>query len=390
MYNALNFIKRIIFLPYSIFILILIVSIRPLIKIRIGVMQVDRIGRLAPEFNAYILKKKLDKINYYDLIFYKGFISNKVLLNKWKKIIKIRKDFYFIDRVVINLNKMYFKDSFVVFLGDHSSYFYLFNKFKQADVKLTKKEILYCENKLKKLGCNLNKVVCFHNRDSSYLETFLKGNWSHHDHRDFSVEPFIKSLLYLSEIGFESFRLGAKSNSNLPIQNSKIFDYVNLPIRSEVMDLYLASKCDFYVGSDSGIWTLPLIFRKPILMINATHLKNFVIKNYFPFFYIPKKIFSIKKNEYLNIREMIEIDHHLVSYDKNDLVYYENTDEEIFDFIQEFFLLKKQNFTYFNEEDKKLQFKLLDIYSQYYEFNFLKIQPRIGYSFLKKNEFLIS
>ena len=83
----IKFIKKIlnlIIFIISFIIIIFLLILKPFGNFRIGIINTDRIGRLAPDVNSYILSKKLSKKKYIDFIFQKGFVANYFLYNKWQ------------------------------------------------------------------------------------------------------------------------------------------------------------------------------------------------------------------------------------------------------------------------------------------------------------------
>jgi len=63
-------------------------------------------------------------------------------------------------------------------------------------------------------------------------------------------------------------RMGAIQDEMLPTSERKIIDYASSPHRSDFGDIFLSSACSAYIGSDSGITCLPLIFRKSFCYVN--------------------------------------------------------------------------------------------------------------------------
>ena len=90
-----------------------------------------------------------------------------------------------------------------------------------------------------------------------------------------------------------------KRKSKVFETNEKIIDYASHH-HTDLMDLFLTSKCRFFIASTSGINTLPMLFRKPTLTVNAAH-----------FGYIPswsgKELFIIKKFWWRNEKRLLTI-----------------------------------------------------------------------------------
>ena len=52
------------------------------------------------------------------------------------------------------------------------------------------------------------------------------------------------------------------------MSNPRIIDYAT-DFQSDFMDLYLSARCTFFIGNNGGMVTLPLIFRKPLVIVNV-------------------------------------------------------------------------------------------------------------------------
>ena len=54
--------------------------------------------------------------------------------------------------------------------------------------------------------------------------------------------------------------MGSKVKDKLNTNNPKILDYANMEIRSDFLDIYLASKCKFCISTDYGLDEVMVIF----------------------------------------------------------------------------------------------------------------------------------
>ena len=66
--------------------------------------------------------------------------------------------------------------------------------------------------------------------------------------------------------------MGAKVTEELSKDFSNFFDYAQSGIRSEMLDLYLISKCNFFIGTGSGLDMVCSLFRKMTVFINFSML----------------------------------------------------------------------------------------------------------------------
>ena len=97
--------------------------------------------------------------------------------------------------------------------------------------------------------------ICFHNRDSSYLKSVspLK-DWSHHDFRDSSVSNLATAVAHLCDTGYSCVRLGTHIQERLALEgSSKVPLYSATDRQSDLLDIYLAKNCEFFITGDTGI-----------------------------------------------------------------------------------------------------------------------------------------
>ena len=121
------------------------------------------------------------------------------------------------------------------------------------------------------------------------------------------------------------------------------FDYAG-GYSDDFMDLALFSECRFAIVTTSGMWQLPTIFNRPVLVVNATSFTMACGGVPFTEFdlYIPKKYRNVDSGRYLSLKEIIEIDR--LCKNRGDLLLrhgietVENTPDEILEATQEMML----------------------------------------------------
>ena len=108
----------------------------------------------------------------------------------------------------------------------------------------------------------------------------------------------------LTERDVYLFRMGAKVEDKFGDDNSKIIDYANSNFRSELMDIYLAINCLFGVSCGTGSSHISVMFRKPILDLNANlhHLMTFMKGSLL----LAKHYYSKEKKRNLTLNEILE------------------------------------------------------------------------------------
>lgn len=118
-------------------------------------------------------------------------------------------------------------------------------------------------------------LVCLHIRDGAYLrESHPKGlDWSYHDYRDPQIDAYEELARYLLNEGYSVVRTGNVADKRMPIEDPSFLDYPFSNIKSDWMDVFLYSVCDFAVaGGLSGIDQLAMLMRKPVVVCDLSQL----------------------------------------------------------------------------------------------------------------------
>ena len=271
-----KFLKLITFIFFALISPALVLLIRifnPLILIRFQYVRVNRIGHLSTNIELYLCEKD-NNINkpkqiYFDIFFYDRKICNNVLFKKWKKKViflpaYIIKPIYFLNNIILFQKNKYQVKPNQDFHYNHDIY----NLLDRSKIHLTFNDMekRQCQKFLENCGINKNdKFVCLIVRDSAYLNS--KGA-QYHSHRDCDIDNFILVSEELTKLGYFVFRMGAVVNKKLISNNKRIFDYATNGMRSELLDLFLCSKCDFCISTSLGLDSVIDIFRRPLIITN--------------------------------------------------------------------------------------------------------------------------
>lgn len=123
---------------------------------------------------------------------------------------------------------------------------------------------------LREIGINPETpFVCFSVRDKAYLDMKhgYRRDWSHHNWRDCSLENYLAAAEMLADQGYMVLRMGSVVEKPLPSVNPRIIDYA-IKHRSDFGDVYLAARCRFFLGSESGLTSVPGCFDVPVASAN--------------------------------------------------------------------------------------------------------------------------
>lgn len=222
-------------------------------------------------------------------------------------------------------------------------------------VELTHDEKVNATKHLNQLGLDsMTKLVCLHVRDSEYLTQKSKKNFSYHDYRDADINNYLPAINYLIGQGYTVIRIGTVSNQHLDIESP---GYIDLPRITSVkeltypVDVFLLSQCCFFIGTTSGPSSLAAVFDTPTLSINSAPIcHHYGAKSRSIFKHIKRKgetLNFIRIAQGMTLSDMSEtkiidcFDFKEIS--DNELVYVENTPEDILEAVIEFEALVKSD-----------------------------------------------
>ncbi|MGA1870297.1 MAG: TIGR04372 family glycosyltransferase [bacterium] len=206
-------------------------------------------------------------------------------------------------------------------------------------ITFTPEEERMGKDALRKMGIpEGGQFICFHCRDSAYKQAVLPHfDWRYHDFRDATIHNYIPMAELLAREGYYMVRMGAEVSEQLHTPNPMIIDYASC-YRTELMDFYLGAHCYFFITSQTGMNTIPLFFRKPIVLVNVVPIAYPPSWTRFDLF-IPKKLWSREKKRFLSFREIFESKicfyNHAHEYEREGIEVIENTPEEITDAVFE-------------------------------------------------------
>ena len=398
-------IKKVLMRYFVSFILYIIVRlIRPIIFIRFGSLYADKIGPLVSLPVLYLCEKdhNIQVQNTLD-IFHDGYgdggngrhICNHHLLKMWKRVFLTRRGVLVVNEIARDFLLFSMKFSLG---GDHI----IRTKREGRDIlgliekssiylKFTREEICQAESDLKKMGIQKGEpYVCMLNRDQKYLsETFPERDWNYHSFRDCSIENYMPAAEELTKRGYYVIRMGAKVGELMETANPKIIEYEHKGFRTELLDIYLAAHCGFFIGCNSGFDAVSWLFHRPEVYVNIsdleyahTWLSNCVL--------IFKKYWLKHEKRFMSVEEMIESGagrfHRTAEYENMGIELIENTPEEILDVVDEMDMRLEGRWQT-TEEDEELQarfwsyFKSSDLHGV--------IRARIGTKFLRQHQELL-
>lgn len=372
--------------PLALLGVILVRILRPLVVVRFGPLPSSRIGHLAANTEVYLCERDagIHGRRNLDIFFHIPPVCNRQLTRMWDRTIHVCSFaglLYMVNRFLPGWQK-----HIIPWRTQQDRDIHNLLSNSQPHLRFTKKEESLGINLRRKMGIPDDvSFVCFHARDSSYLNNGIKTvNWDYHNYRDANIQNYIPAAEELVRRGYITLRMGAIVKEPLNSDNSKIIDYARKG-RDDFLDIYLLAKCRFFIGSNSGITVVPMIFRRPIAWTNCIPLDFFWSWSQYDLV-IPKRLKLRKEDHFLTFREILhsEIGRFLEThqYGESGIEIVENTPEEIKDLVTE--MDERLNGTWqTTEEDEELQRRFRSLFKPSELHG--KIVSRIGAKFLRQN-----
>jgi putative glycosyltransferase (TIGR04372 family) len=232
-------------------------------------------------------------------------------------------------------------------------------------------------------------LVCFHARDAAYLASAIPGNqWDYHNFRDASIQGYIPAAEELGRRGYFALRMGAVVKEQLNTTNPRIVDYATNH-RSDFLDIFLCGKCEFFLGSHTGLYTVASMFRRPVALVNVVPI--FEAPTWGPRdLFIPKKLWLRQERRFMTFREVFDSGvaefQTTAQYQQLGIEVVENTAEEITALAVEMDERLKGAWQT-TEEDEALQARFWALFKvkQWHG----PVVSRIGAEFLRHNQALL-
>lgn len=265
----------------------------------INILWVNAIGHICLETEMFLREKYLKNIKYKCIIL----LPNKQVANK--HIVNYFKNFFFIfsNDIICFLLQPFKNIKFI----NHDINNYIMNLWsaslhheimsRTANYKphytLKEEDKIFGYENLKKFGIEEHDwFITIHSRDSFYRDG---GKANHRTSvRDSNIETYIKMIKYIVSLNGFVIRMGSNKCKALSYKHTNVIDYALSNIRSDRMDVFLAAKSKIFIGTNSGLFALPLIFGTPILFLNLIPLAQL---NCQPFSIGVPKILRNKKDK---------------------------------------------------------------------------------------------
>jgi len=203
-----------------------------------------------------------------------------------------------------------------------------------VSVFLDEKKSEIAKKSLLKLGISEDEwFVCVHVREGGFKQDYLRRPY-----RNADIHNYLHAIEEIVNRGGWVVRMGDSTMKPLP-KMDRVVDYPFTSYKNEFMDLYLIKECSFYIGCQSGLYDVALLFNKNTLLTNMYNWTNgYPLR--FGDLGIIKHIYSKQKKRFLSVKELLVGPWDLqntYNYIGNEYEMFENKPEEIKELVVEFF-----------------------------------------------------
>lgn len=314
-------------------------------NIKVPFFNVDRIGHLLVEPDCFIkeflLKQK--KIPIALFLAPKNQVANLEVIKQWKKYFIIIQN-PIVCRVLMPLafHPIISMDTkkYAAVHSETATSFIINNKWgtRKSLFSLSEEENRIGSKILNEIGVSDSDwFVCIHNRESGYDKYQSPDEKVLHDFRNFPCSDFYSAVDYICSMGGVCIRMG--DNNMTPVSYPGIIDYALNPLRSDFMDLYIASRAKFFLGSTSGAANLSMVFGVPIAAVNITPITSATMGH--KDLFIPMLIRDKKSNELVSFKDIFSspISNYRIAEDwyNSNFILEKNTPKDILELVKEIF-----------------------------------------------------
>lgn len=370
---------------------LVIKTVSPFKKIRVGEIYSSRLGHLAMECEVYLSELEIGRYkSCLDLFYFKeNKVANKTLADMYSRPMRIHPAYRYILESIRSFNltadhEVILNTRIVASVRDAECVM----QQTENHIYFTQEQEIKGLDGIKHLGLNPEKPhTCIFGRDS----VFLSGAIPQHNDadiqevRDMNINTFKSCAKELLNTGYSVIRMGSAVKAPLKIEHPDFLDYSTCGKRTDFMDVYLSAKCKFFVGVQSGLMHIPMVFRVPCLSVNVVRLEiiHFCSPEDLAIF---KMLWSKSEKRFLTVSEQIKSGisrWRVEKFVNSDIEVIDNTEDEIKKAAEEMHA-RVEGTWHMSEYDMELQKRFHSQFEPSY-LNSRFITPISSY-FLRKHE----
>lgn len=259
-----------------------------------------------------------------------------------------------------------------------------------SPLRFTEEEEARGRRFLDRIGLNqAESFVCLIVRDSAYKSSISPStDWSYHDYRDSCIEAYELAACALADQGYWVFRMGKAVRKPFQVRNPRIVDYATSSHRSDFLDVWLPSHCEFAVTTGTGLDEVCTVFGRQYVHVNQVPVGG--IRSFTPSIVTFKHLRWKSTGTPLSLKEQITSGSiyalHKSTYDHLGIEVIDNTPQEILEATLEFEAIRLGLYKE-TQMDIDLQDKFWSTLRGWSDFGKYhdKIHATVSPSFLRKN-----
>lgn len=285
--------------------------VSPFFTVRIGALRSDRIGHFVLETELQLLEIENGVAKQpqrsFNIWYAPEPIANQVVYRMWKRVMRIWPNWFMVP--VFRLNKIFpgstrhrIADATSTCLDVHN----LLDSQRQH-LFFTSRETDIGNQALQEMGINKHdRFVCLIARDAAYTKSqFPERDLSYHDYRNCDIDDYLLAAEAIADRGVFVLRMGSVVEKQFKSTHPKVIDYANSNFRTEFLDVFLGSRCEFCVSDGLGFYAIPAAFRRPNAYVNYSPFYMFYSSRSCDLG-IAKTVGSVATGERLNLSQMGE------------------------------------------------------------------------------------
>ena len=399
--KAFSFLIKMISMPLYLFVIPIVLLSRisrPLIQIRFGPIGNHVLGHFSFDTEYYLTDMDISRSKTVDFFYFR---SSQSANEQWEIMVKRKMRVHPLTAYLDKANRC--------IPGWEAHYARLVHegiplsgrdprgllRNSKIQMSFTKEENERGRSFLEQIGMGPDQhFVCIIARDSGYKDKYMtkwgkKRDWSYHNYRDSDINNYSKTAHALAQHNYFVFRLGKGVNESLKTKHDNVIDYATSEFRSDFLDIFLSRYCRFFINGESGLSSVPNLFRVPIVFVNLAAIE-YVFSWNSNIISIPKKYWLSNEKRFMTFKEIFECGAgrfgRTDQYEKLGIELIENTPDEILDVTMEMHQMLNGTWKT-SEEDEVLQERFWEMLPKSELHG--ELRGRIGAEFLKQNSALL-
>lgn len=244
------------------------------VRVRFGTLYSARIGHLAGNTEWFFRRLAIDGWPSRTVYFLCGWDpANKQLLAMMRRVYPVYES-RILTALLFYVRPIAERTRFWLSLKWSDTDYREFN-LARTKMSFTEEEEAFGRAELRRLGVpDGDWFVCLHARDSAYLHAWRPQDsalWGTRDFRNSAIESYLDAADYITSKGGWVIRMGAVVEKPIETDNPRIIDYATR-FRTDFMDIWLCARARFFLGTNSGLFVVSMIFDRPCALANMQPL----------------------------------------------------------------------------------------------------------------------